>query len=146
MGGGNEAIGIDGSHVLHLHGGHGGHGAEVGTVSRHQGCLLLHQLEGGEERTVGPGPAAPTPMPSLAPLPATDRGTRRVGAGPGGQDAAGRGPAQAPGVSAHGLGVGAVGSKLQGDGAEHAQLGSHLLHAAETSLLLRVGKLHHQAG
>lgn len=48
--------------------------------------------------------------------------------------------------SAHGLGVGAVGSELEGDGAEHAQLGGHLLHSAETSLLLRVSKLHHQAG
>lgn len=52
----------------------------------------------------------------------------------------------APRGSAHGLGVGAVGSKLEGDGAEHAQLGGHLLHSAETSLLLCVSKLHHQAG
>lgn len=50
------------------------------------------------------------------------------------------------GDGAHGLGVGAVGSKLEGDGAEHAQLGGHLLHPAQASLLLRVGKLHHQAG
>lgn len=48
--------------------------------------------------------------------------------------------------SAHGLSVGAVGSELEGDGAEHAQLGGHLLHPAETSLLLRVSELHHQAG
>lgn len=51
-----------------------------------------------------------------------------------------------PGGSAHGLSVGAVGSELEGDGAEHAQLGGHLLHPPETSLLLRVSKFHHQAG
>lgn len=39
--------------MLHLHGSHGGHGAEVGTVSRYQGRLLLHQLETGEEREWG---------------------------------------------------------------------------------------------
>lgn len=46
--------------MLHLHGSHGGHGAEVGTVGRHQGRLLLHQLEAGEDTRVGtppdPGP------------------------------------------------------------------------------------------
>ena len=51
-----------------------------------------------------------------------------------------------PEADAHGLGVGAVGAELESDGAEHAQLGGHLLHSAETALLLRVGKLHHQAG
>lgn len=50
------------------------------------------------------------------------------------------------GGRAYGLSVGAVGSKLEGDRAEHAQLGSHLLHSAETSLLLSVSKLYHQAG
>ena len=70
--------------------------------------------------------------PVPAPLP-----TRGLGTG---------GWVRTPEADAHGLGVGAVGAKLESDGAEHAQLGGHLLHSAETALLLRVGKLHHQAG
>lgn len=50
------------------------------------------------------------------------------------------------GGHAYGLGVGAVGSKLEGNRAEHAQLGSDLLHSAETSLFLCVSELYHQAG
>lgn len=67
--------------MLHLHGSHGGHGAEVGTVGRHQGRLLLHQLEAGEDGRVGtgrlrPDPALPAPRPTLG------LGFGRVGAGP----------------------------------------------------------------
>lgn len=63
--------------MLHLHGSHGGHGAEVGTVSRYQGRLLLHQLGTGEERRVGPAPL----HPGLAPLPTLVLG---IGGGGGG--------------------------------------------------------------
>lgn len=44
------------------------------------------------------------------------------------------------------LRVGSVGSKLQGHGVEDAHLTSHLLHAADGALLVRVGELHHQTG
>lgn len=121
--------------MLHLHGSHGGHGAEVGTVSRYQGCLLLHQL-GWEEKRMGPGPI---PLASLPP-------NLGLGTGRGvGHKAGGTLKQGSTQDSAYSLGVSTVGSKLEGDGAEHAQLGGHLLHSAETSLLLCVSKLHHQA-
>ena len=47
----------------------------------------------------------------------------------------------------HGLGVGTVGAEGQGEGRrQDAQLAHHLLHAPERPLLVRVGKLDHQAG
>lgn len=42
------------------------------------------------------------------------------------------------------LSVGSVGSKLQGHRVEDAHLTSHLLHAADGALLIRVSELHHQ--
>ncbi len=44
------------------------------------------------------------------------------------------------------LSVGSIGSKLQGHRVENAHLTSHLLHAADSALLIRVGELHHQTG
>lgn len=47
----------------------------------------------------------------------------------------------------HRVCVGAVGAEGQGDGrVEDAKLAHHLLHAADGALLVRVGKLDHQAG
>lgn len=42
--------------------------------------------------------------------------------------------------------VGAIGPKLDGHGAEDAELARHLMHPTQGPLLVRVGKLHHQAG
>ena len=50
------------------------------------------------------------------------------------------------GIVAHGLSVGVVGPEVEAHGADDPQLGGHLLHAADASLLLRVSKLHHQTG
>lgn len=41
--------------------------------------------------------------------------------------------------------IGAIGSKLDGHGVEHAHLPRHLLHAPHCTLLVRIRKLHHQA-
>lgn len=41
--------------------------------------------------------------------------------------------------------VGAIRSKLDGHGVEHAHLSCHLLHASHCTLLIRICKLHHQA-
>lgn len=47
----------------------------------------------------------------------------------------------------HRVCVGAVGAEGQGDSrVEDAKLAHHLLHAADGALLVRVGKLDHQAG
>ena len=46
----------------------------------------------------------------------------------------------------HGLCVGVVRPEVQGHGTDDTQLRGHLLHPPEPSLLLRIGKLNHQAG
>lgn len=51
------------------------------------------------------------------------------------------------GKGTHRMCVGAVGAEGQGDGrVEDAKLAHHLLHATDGALLVRVGKLDHQAG
>lgn len=47
---------------------------------------------------------------------------------------------------AHGLCVGVVSPKVQGHGTDDPQLRGHLLHPPQSPLLLRIGKLDHQAG
>lgn len=42
--------------------------------------------------------------------------------------------------------VGAVGPELDGHGTEDAELAGHLVHPPQSSLLIRVCKLDHQAG
>lgn len=41
--------------------------------------------------------------------------------------------------------IGAISSKLDGHGVEHAHLSRHLLHAPHCTLLVCICKLHHQA-
>ena len=41
--------------------------------------------------------------------------------------------------------IGAIRSKLDGHGVEHAHLSCHLLHASHRTLLVCICKLHHQA-
>jgi len=48
--------------------------------------------------------------------------------------------------SSYRLRIGPVGTKLDGHGVEDAQLPRHLMHPPQGPLLIRVRKLHHQAG
>lgn len=50
------------------------------------------------------------------------------------------------GASSYRLRIGPVGAKLDGHGVEDAQLPRHLMHPPQGPLLIRVCKLHHQAG
>lgn len=57
------------------------------------------------------------------------------------------GPPKPPGcTSSYRLRVGPVGTELDGHGVEDAQLPCHLMHPPQGPLLIRVCKLHHQAG
>lgn len=49
-------------------------------------------------------------------------------------------------TNAYRLRVGPVGAELDGHGVEDAQLPRHLMHPPQGPLLIRVCKLHHQAG
>jgi len=53
---------------------------------------------------------------------------------------------QRAGVYTYCLCIGAICSKLDGHGVEHAHLSCHLLHASHCTLLVCICKLHHQAG